>query len=125
MKQLTVFYTMQSMFFFYHLAHRLYTSGEYPTSYLILEDMTETSYACENSALGFDFEQSKFILEKLAFWHASTAKLIEDVSITMHNYNSIQCIHSSHYRIRFRSKPSQRIAFVQQIQPLLCTLNKQ
>lgn len=58
--------------FFYFIQSLIYVT-ETPTDILILEDMTIRGYAPEVPKNGLDFEQSKMALEKLAFFHASSA----------------------------------------------------
>uniref|UniRef100_A0A336MVX7 CSON006213 protein n=1 Tax=Culicoides sonorensis TaxID=179676 RepID=A0A336MVX7_CULSO len=48
-----------------------------PTEVLFLEDLSNEGFSTESPSMGLNLEQSKFALEKLAFFHAASACLIE------------------------------------------------
>lgn len=50
-----------------------------PTEVLFLEDLSEMGYCTESPSLGLNFDQSKFALEKLAFFHAASAYMMSQV----------------------------------------------
>lgn len=50
-----------------------------PTEVLFLEDLSESGYCTESPSLGLNLEQAKFALEKLAFFHAASACIINQV----------------------------------------------
>lgn len=50
-----------------------------PTEVLFLEDLSDNGYCTESPSLGLNLEQAKFALEKLAFFHAASAVIINQV----------------------------------------------
>ncbi|XP_058129395.1 uncharacterized protein LOC131290053 [Anopheles ziemanni] len=60
------------------LAPQLIYSSETPSDLVVLEDLTVRGYSVENQALGLSFEQSKMAVEKLAFFHAASAMMLEE-----------------------------------------------
>lgn len=61
-------------------APRLYFNLTTPTDVLFLEDMSDLGYAPESPSFGLSFEQARFALEKLAFFHAASAHALYTVS---------------------------------------------
>ncbi|KXJ69065.1 hypothetical protein RP20_CCG000306 [Aedes albopictus] len=59
------------------LAPQLIHSSDVPSNLMVLEDLTVRGYSVENQQLGLNLEQSKMALEKLAFFHAASAVLID------------------------------------------------
>uniref|UniRef100_A0A182ISP3 CHK domain-containing protein n=1 Tax=Anopheles atroparvus TaxID=41427 RepID=A0A182ISP3_ANOAO len=60
------------------LAPQLIYSSETPSDLVVLEDLTVRGYSVENQALGLSLEQSKMAVEKLAFFHAASAMMLEE-----------------------------------------------
>lgn len=46
---------------------------------MVFEDLTLRGYCTESPISGLNFEQCRIALEKLAFFHATTAVLLEKV----------------------------------------------
>lgn len=70
------------------LFHRLIHTTDTPTDILILEDLSLRSYSTENPKIGLNLEQSKMALEKLAFFHAASVIILNNVSI-IHSFTVI------------------------------------
>ncbi|XP_062556228.1 uncharacterized protein LOC134221062 [Armigeres subalbatus] len=60
------------------LAPQLIYSSDVPSNLMVLEDLTVRGYSVENQQLGLNLEQSKMAIEKLAFFHAASAVLIDE-----------------------------------------------
>lgn len=54
--------------------------GSSPVDYIIMEDLSELNYKCEDRRSGLDLKHCEVILEKLAKFHAASAVLYEKVS---------------------------------------------
>lgn len=50
-----------------------------PTGVLFLEDLSELGFSTESPSAGLTLEQAKFAIEKLAFFHAASAYIIQQV----------------------------------------------
>lgn len=60
---------------------RLIFSSEAPTDVLIFEDLTIRGYNIEDPQKGLSLDQSLLAIEKLAFFHAASVILLEQVSL--------------------------------------------
>lgn len=60
-------------------APKLYFTLSSPTDVLFLEDMSHLGYSPESPFIGLSFDQARFALEKLAFFHAASAVALMQV----------------------------------------------
>lgn len=72
-----------------HLLHnsRIIASATTPSELMVFEDLTLRGYCTESPISGLNYEQCRIALEKLAFFHAATAVLLEKTPETFEAYS--------------------------------------